>query len=64
MAAPIFNHFTYRRGPLGATLACNHCKHFITIPGAILDQGIVATKRKEIGDHVRKIHADKLTTEE
>jgi len=63
MAAPIFNHFTYHRGPLGASLACNHCKFYIAMSGAKLPRGLVAANRKTMGDHVRNEHPEKLHQE-
>ena len=62
MTAPIFDHFTYNRGPMAATLACNHCKYLIVMRGAKLERGEVSKQRKAIGDHIREQHAELIHT--
>jgi len=58
--APIFDHFTYSRGPMAAVLACKHCKYLIVMPGSKLDRGEVSRQRKVIGDHIRENHQEAI----
>jgi len=55
----ISDHYTYHRGPMGAVLACNHCKFTVVIRGANFGySGIIAKSKGEVGNHIRETHPE------
>jgi hypothetical protein len=64
MKPKISDHYTYHRGPMGATVACNHCKFYIAVRGTNFGYtGVIATTKGEVGDHIRSVHPEVLIKE-
>ena len=53
------DHFDYKRGPMGAVITCNYCKHAEQLPGSKLWFGDVTNAKSRMIEHIKEKHPSK-----